>query len=68
VDKLAEKFAGRATIAKINVDQQKQKAQQFGVTGIPMIIVFKNGQNMEQLIGFQSEEKLTQVIEKYLSQ
>lgn len=67
MDKLADKFAGRAIIGKIDVDQQKQKAAQFGIQSIPAIIIFKDGQNMEQLVGFQSEEKLTQVIEKYLS-
>jgi thioredoxin 1 len=68
IHRLAGKFAGRASIGKVNVDEQKLKASQFGITSIPTIIIFKNGQNVEQLVGLQSEETLTRLIEKHLSQ
>lgn len=68
IHKLADKYAGRAIVGKVNVDEQKQKAAQFGIRSIPTIMIFKNGQNVERLVGLQSEETLTQLLEKHISQ
>ena len=56
-----------AKFAKVNVDESARLAQQAGVMGIPCIIIFKNGEEVERFVGFQSEQqlkaKLTSVLE-----
>jgi len=44
LDELSEEFAGRAKIAKVNVDENQQIPAQFGIRSIPTLILFKNGQ------------------------
>ena len=62
LDRLAEEAAGRYVVAKLNVDENPRVAQQFGIASIPALLIFKNGQLVDQLIGVQPkrviEEKL----------
>ena len=43
LDEIAKEYAGRLTIAKLNVDENQQTPQKFGVRGIPTLMLFKNG-------------------------
>jgi thioredoxin 1 len=58
VEELAEELKGKATIAKVNVDEQPELASQFGVMSIPTLIVFKDGQPVDKLVGLQSKAAL----------
>jgi thioredoxin 1 len=58
VEELATELAGQATIAKINVDEQPELASQFGVMSIPTLILFKDGQPVDKLVGLQSKDSL----------
>ena len=51
LDELASEFAGKVTIAKLNVDQNNVTPSQFGVRGIPTMILFENGQQKEVIVG-----------------
>jgi thioredoxin 1 len=51
LDTLAAEFDGRAVVAKVNVDENMRYAQQFGVRGIPRLIMFKNGEPVDDLTG-----------------
>jgi thioredoxin 1 len=51
VDKLAQEYAGRAVIGKVNVDEQTELAEKFRVMSIPTLYILKNGQVVERLIG-----------------
>lgn len=51
LDELADEFAGKVTIAKLNVDQNNLTPSQFGVRGIPTMILFENGQQKEVIVG-----------------
>lgn len=48
---LAAEYAGRLTVAKINIDDHQRYMSQFGVYGAPTLIIFKDGQEVERLIG-----------------
>ena len=63
VDKVAEKVEGRPKVAKINVDESRQIAAQYGIRSIPTIIVFKDGEPLHQFVGVQSEAELLSAIE-----
>ncbi|MEX1376717.1 MAG: thioredoxin [Eubacteriales bacterium] len=62
VDKLSEELEGKAKIAKLDVDQCGDIAQQYGVTSIPTFIVFKNGEIAERAMGAMPYSKLKDLI------
>ena len=66
LEKLAGEFEGKAKIAKLNVDENPYFANRFQVQGIPTLLLFKNGQVAEQIVGVHPKEHLTKIIDKHL--
>lgn len=66
VDELAAEFAGRATVAKCNVDDCEDIAAQFGVRNIPTIVFVKNGQVVDRTVGVVPKADLKARIEAAL--
>ena len=66
IDELAFEFAGRVKVGKLNVDQNSAIAERYGIRGIPTLILLKNGEVVEQIVGVQSKEALKAVIAKAL--
>jgi len=66
LDELAEEFDGKVKIGKLNVDQNRSVAAQYGVMSIPTLILFKNGELVEQMVGAQPKENLQKVIQSAL--
>jgi len=66
VEDLAKAYEGRALIAKLNTDENVRVATELGIMGIPTLILFKNGQEVDRVIGFAPrnalESKLTAVL------
>ena len=60
VEALAREFAGRALIVKLDVDANRITAQRYGVQSIPTLIYFRNGQEVDRVIGAQSADALRQ--------
>ncbi|GIO12847.1 thioredoxin [Cohnella xylanilytica] len=67
VEELSSELAGQATIAKVNVDEEPELASQFGVMSIPTLILFKNGQPVDKLVGLQSKDSLKAKIQNHLA-
>jgi len=67
LDKLAGEYEGRLTIAKVNTDEQIRWASQFGIQGIPTLIVFKNGQEVERLVGSRPESAYRDVFDRVVA-
>lgn len=66
VDALAEDFAGRATVAKLNVDENPTVPGKYMVRGIPTLLLFKDGQLAETLVGLRAKEEIAEAIERQL--
>lgn len=66
VEKLADRFDGRALVAKVNVDEQGEAAAKYGVQSIPTMVVLKNGQEMKRLVGLHQEDDLAGELEAFL--
>ena len=66
IDKLATEYEGKVVIGKLDIDVNPQASQKYEVQSIPTVIFFKDGQVVEKLIGFQSEEQLRQKIDSLL--
>ena len=66
VDAIAEEYQDKAGVYKMNVDENMNVPQRFGIRGIPTLIVFKDGQEQERIVGAVSREAIAKVIEKYV--
>ena len=67
VERLAGEFAGRALVAKLNVDENPHTAQRFGITGIPALFIFKHGKVVERLVGAQPLPALRQALARHMA-
>jgi thioredoxin 1 len=66
VEELAPSFEGRAVITKINVDENPQIAQRYGVTSIPTLMMFKDGKLVDRAVGALPRNELQKFIERNL--
>ena len=64
LDELAEKFNGKFTVGKVNVDEHPDLAAQFGVLNIPTLIFFKGGEEVDRVVGVQPKSQLETKIQK----
>ncbi len=60
IDELATEFAGSVTVGKVNVDDESALAVQYGIRSIPTILVFKDGQVIDQVIGVVPKKVLVE--------
>ena len=67
LDELAEKYKGKFTVAKVNVDEVPDLAAQFGVLNIPTLIFFKAGEEVDRMVGSQPKSQLEAKILKLAS-
>lgn len=65
VEKVADKYAGKAKVVKINTDDSPRTAQNYQVRGIPTLLVFAGGQPVDRKVGFVNEGELTKFLEKH---
>ena len=66
VEALAKEFSGRVKVTKLNVDESPAIPSQYGVRGIPTLILFKSGKILDQIIGSVPKARLKALIEKAL--
>lgn len=64
LEELATEFGAKATVLKVNVDENPELAQQYGIRGIPTMIFFKNGQAAKTLVGMQPKEEIKKSLEE----
>lgn len=66
IQQLSEQFEGKALIAEMNIDENRETAVKMGIQSIPTLAVFKNGKEIQRFVGLQSHDTLSEVIEKAL--
>ena len=64
LDGVADETAGRVTVGKLNVDDARPIARQHEIRSIPTVLVFRDGEVVDRLVGMQSRESLLEAIEK----
>ncbi len=64
LDELADEFVGRARVGKVNIDDHQSLAAQYNVRAIPTLLVFKQGEVVEQLVGAKSKRDLKASLDK----
>ncbi|MGI6423081.1 MAG: thioredoxin [Candidatus Dojkabacteria bacterium] len=65
IEEVAEEVKDRAKVGKMNVDQEREFPAQFSIMSIPTVILFKDGEIVETLIGLQDKSAYISVIEKH---
>ncbi len=66
VASIADAYAGRMTVGKLNVDENEQTAAKYGIRSIPTLMLLKGGEVKEVLIGNRPKNEIVQVIDKHL--
>jgi thioredoxin 1 len=66
IEELATDYDGKVKIGKVNVDDNQQLAAQFGIRGIPTVMVFKGGEALNSFVGLQQKTDLAAALENAL--
>ncbi len=68
VEDLADEYEGRAKVGKVDVDENPQTAQEYGVRSIPTLMFFKDGEAQEQVVGAAGKQSLKENLEALVGQ
>lgn len=66
IEELAQDFQGKAKVAHVDVDESKDSASQFNIMSVPTILFFKDGQQVDQLVGLVPKQSLAEKINSLL--
>lgn len=66
VDEVADSMDGKVTVAKINVDENHGKAAEYFISGVPALLVFKNGELVEQTAGLHSKSQIEEMLNEFV--
>jgi len=66
IDEIASEYEGKAVIAKCNVDDAEDIATEMGIRNIPTLLFFKNGEMVNRMVGLQSKENITSVLDSLI--
>lgn len=67
IDSVAEKYAGKIKVGKLDVDHNPAAAQRFNVRGIPTMLLFKEGRPVEQIVGAVPEARLSSALDLHVA-
>ncbi len=66
IEELAREFDGRAHMAQVNIDENGDLVNRFGIRSIPTLLVFKGGKVVDQLVGAAPKERIRRLVERHL--
>ena len=66
VEAVANEYAGRVVVGKMNIDQHPQVPSQYAIRAIPTLLLFKNGQVVDQVVGLISKARLDDMLTRHL--
>ncbi len=67
VEEIAGEYQGKVKVGKMDVDRNGATSMRYKVTGIPTLLVFKNGQVVEQLVGFRSKDEIQKALDRHIA-
>lgn len=65
LEELAPEIEGKAEIVKVDVDQNQQTAAEYGIMSIPTLVLFKDGELVDKVVGYQPKEALAEFVAKH---
>lgn len=67
IDEVATEFQGKINVFKINTDDNLKSAKEYSISGLPSILIFKDGKPIERLVGLMPKDTLSNNIKKHLN-
>ena len=64
INELSDEYAGKVKVCKINVDEQGETAAKYGIQSIPTVMLFKNGEPVETMMGFRPKDAFKAMLDK----
>ena len=64
IESLAEEYAGKVRVGKLNVDENPKTATRYSIRGIPTLLIFNNGEVQEQIVGAQPKGEIKKSLDK----
>ena len=62
IEEIANEYAGKVKVGKVNVDDERELALEYGVSSIPTVMVFQNGEVKETSVGYRPKEEIEQLL------
>ncbi|MBS5574816.1 MAG: thioredoxin [Firmicutes bacterium] len=62
IEEIANEYAGKVKVGKVNVDDERELALEYGVSSIPTVVVFQNGEVKETSVGYRPKEEIEQLL------
>lgn len=66
LEEIASEYSGKLKVIKVDIDSNQQTPTQYGVRGVPTMILFKNGKQVEQIVGNHPKENIQAIIKKHI--
>ncbi|MEE9366304.1 MAG: thioredoxin [Dehalococcoidales bacterium] len=66
IEELADEYAGRIKVGKLDIDDNRETPGQYGIQGVPTLIIFQNGQPVKKFVGLISKDKITEALDQLL--
>lgn len=66
IEEVAEEFDGRAVVGKVDVDINQQVSVDYGIRNIPTVLIFKNGEVVDKIVGVESKENISKKLAAHL--
>ena len=66
IEQLAADMAGRVKVAKLNVDENQQTAARFNISGIPAMLIFKNGREVDRIVGLAPKPLIEERLQRFI--
>src|SRR5690606_35088150 len=66
LDEIAKEYGSKLRVAKVDIDQNRETPSAYGVRGVPTLVLFKDGQVVDQIVGSHPKENITALLNKHL--
>jgi len=66
IEELADEYAGRIRVGKLDIDNNHQTPGQYGIQGVPTLIIFQNGEPVKKFVGLISKDKISEALDELL--
>ena len=67
IERVAARYAGTTRVVKVNIDDEPQMLRQYGIRGVPTLILFKDGSEQERIVGAATAEAIASMIDRHLA-
>ena len=66
IEELADEYAGRIKVGKLDIDNSRKTPGQYGIQGVPTLIIFQNGEPLKKFVGLISKDKISEALDELL--